>query len=326
MRKVIHFSTNATAPAPLLPPPPLLPSSNSSPSSNDIYRHAMSFFPPIPVLDYSAFDLATVALISGLLLLSFLSVSFIFHLRLKSQSSDHLRNFNSLWTVRFLLISFITLWALNEIIRLPIFRQQYLYPFLPFLTISQQANLCKTHVVLSLGFFEPGFLTLFVFFSPSEVEIPDAFRKSFVLSMDDFGNKTVLCTYPLLNTTMFGAFGIAYSLGLLLSCWRVVSLVINKALRIRIHLLALAVTIFLPLQILLMGLSALWRPEKPAYGGVMLAMCVCMTVCAVVGEGVLVIKPVVDALAAGGDCCRWSVSEQVRQEIDWQRTVDGMRQ
>lgn len=105
---------------------------------------------------------------------------------------------------------------------------------------------------------------------------------------------------------MFGAFGFGYCLMFLFSSWKVVSLVINKALRFRIYALTLAVLISLPLQILLLGLSALWQPDQPAFGGVSLALFLSTFSCAVVGEGILVIKPITESLAVGGDFSLWN--------------------
>ncbi|XP_059669394.1 uncharacterized protein LOC132314566 [Cornus florida] len=360
MRKLIPIFSSTNVTQTTLLPSTLSPPLNSSSIHEDNEKHGSStIFHPIP-LSESAFDLASISLISGLLLLSLLSVAFIFHLRLKSRRSHHLRNFNSLWTVRFLLVSFNILWCFTEILRLPFFRRRYLYPFLPSLSLSQQASLCKVHVVLSLGLFKPGFLvtllflvnvsvhkrnprqmwaitfvliaccpilllqTLLAFFSPSRVEdLPGVFRRSFVLSKDGLGNKMVLCSYPLLNTIVFAAFGGAYALWFLLSCWRVVSLVINKGIRVRIQVLCFTVMISLPLQILVLAFSALWMPDKPAYRCLMLIMCLNATVGAAIGEGILVIKPIADALSASGDCCRWAAGGRVCPDVDKEEMLDN---
>ncbi|GLU12080.1 hypothetical protein SLE2022_287880 [Rubroshorea leprosula] len=296
---------------------------------------------PTPLLD-SAFDSVTISSIAILLLLSLLSLTFIFHLQIKSRRSHYLQRFNSLWTVRFLLVSFITFWVLNEHLRFPFFRRRFLYPFPSSLTLSQQANLCKIQLVLSLGFFEPGFLVtllflvdvsikkktphgcyatafvltsclpilllqiFFVFFSQMEIHLPEIFLRNSSISKDSDGNEMVVCAYPLLSTIVFGAFSAVYLLFFLLSFWKVVSIVINKALRKRIRALAFTVMATVPLQVLFMGLSVLWRPEKTAFSGAALIVFLTTFVCAAVGEGILVIRPIADSLAAGGECCGWS--------------------
>lgn len=299
--------------------------------------------PPFPIPD-SLLDLATLVLTSSLLLLSLLSLSFILHLRLKSRSSHYLHPFNSLWTVRTLLVFIVTLWAINEFLRLPFFRRHYLFPFLPSLTLSQQADLCKIHVVLSLGLLQPGFLltllflvnvsikkrkpddtwatafvsatcfpililqVFFVFFSPDMLPpIYEVFQRSSVITREglDKPAEAVLCAYPLLSTIVFSAFGVSYALVFVLSCWRAASLVINRGLRLRIYALAISVMVTLPVEILFLGLSVLWRPEEAAYVVVVLVACVSVVACAAAGEGILVIVPIVEALSSSGDCCRW---------------------
>ncbi|KAK2995889.1 hypothetical protein RJ640_028297 [Escallonia rubra] len=362
MRKLVPaIDINGIVPQPALSPS-LPPFSSGSPSPSPFsdgghYGRPLFFVPPIAVMD-SAFDLATLSFISGLFLLSLLSLSFIFHLRLKSHRSHHLRNFNNLWSVRLLLVSFVALWSINEVLRLPFFRRRYLFPFLPALTLIEQASLCKVHLVLSLGLFEPGFLvtllflvnisikkqnpnqmraftsvlitcfpvlllqTVFVFLSPLQARLPLIMHRTSVLSMDAFGNKTVMCTYPLSSWVVFAAFGLAYVLGFILSCWRVVTFVINKKIRDRINLLAFTVMVAVPMQIFFLGVSSFWTPEESPYGVIVLAIFICAALCGVVGECILVIKPIADALAAGGDCCQWSPGIRLRRDAERERLVD----
>ncbi|CAL5405453.1 unnamed protein product [Camellia sinensis] len=363
MRKLTSVDTNGTARGPILLPSPLsspMPSPSPSPSpSNNFHERGMLFFEALSI--ESPYDLVTLSLVSCLILLSILSFSLIFHLRLKSRSAKHLQNFNTLWSIRLLLVWFMSFWSLNEILRLPFFQSQYLYPFMSSLTLSQEVNICKVHNVLSLGVFEPGFLItllflvnssikkrnphdigaialifltclpvfvlqLFVvFFSPIEAKIPHAFETSYAHSLNGFENM-FMCTYPLFSTLVFAAFGIAYSLGFLFSYWRVISLVINKGTRVRIHILSFSIFIALPMQILLLTLSSFWRPENPAYGGVMFGMFLNVSLIAVVGEGIMVIKPIADALAANRDCCRWNTSVRLQtMVVERPKVVDGNR-
>lgn len=80
----------------------------------------------------TTFDSAILYSIIAIFLLSLFSLCFVFHLLFKSQNSHHLQSFNSLWSVRFLLVFIITLWGLNELFRIPLFRKQHLYPFFSF--------------------------------------------------------------------------------------------------------------------------------------------------------------------------------------------------
>ncbi|KAL4339273.1 hypothetical protein GQ457_08G033710 [Hibiscus cannabinus] len=294
----------------------------------------MIFFSTIPLLK-SATEFLLVAFITALLVLSLFCVCFILLIRVKSRSSRHLQNFNSLWTVRFLFVIFIAFWALTEAIRIPSFRHINFHPLFPKLTTPQQANFCKLHLVLSLGIFEPGFLVIllflldvsikkttpkgffsifyvfasclplfilqvyFVFLDVSKVRFPKFFYRSWFLYQNHHGDEPlVLCAYPFLSTILFGIFGVIYILSFLVSFWKVVSHVINKALKLRIYVLSFTILVCLPLQVLLMGLSDLWTPDKPTHDLFTLSVFLTTFTCAVVGEGIVVIKPISDSLNA----------------------------
>lgn len=277
-----------------------------------------------PVL-ISVYDFTITSLVLALFFLSTVSLFFIFHLRFKSQNTHHLQNFNTLWTLRLLLVSFVTLWTVNEALHLPFFHRRFIYPFFPTLNLAQQVKMCKIHVLLSLGFFEPGFLItllflillsikqrtqsdtrvitliMFICFPLLTLQTISLFFTPFIpgIIFRSFDHKTNLCSYPLLSTIVFGAFGAVYTIVLLLSCQRLINLVINKGTRVRIRLLAAAVASSIPLQILFLTLSSFWSPGTVEYGGVMLGMFLCAAACAVAAQGILVIKPIVDALTSG---------------------------
>lgn len=331
MRKLLNFHRDG-------PQLPLPPSPSPSPSPllilPDLTAREIFFFSSIPVAK-SAFDLATLSFIAALLILSLFAFSFIIYMRLKSRQLTHLENFNSLWTVRLLIVSLASIWAVNEILRLPLVRRNYLYPFLPSISLTQQANICKVHVVLSLGLLEPSFLItllflvnvsikksnpsrlwalvslltvctpitllqiVFVYLSPFEGKLPRFMHGSSVQGHDQLGNTTAFCTYPFFSCVLFVAFCVAYGMAFLLSCWRVMALVINKSIRHRVNLLAASVMVTLSVQIVCLSLSWMWMPEDAAYGSIVLTMFLCVTGCMAVGEVILVIKPIVEALAAG---------------------------
>ncbi|KAH7538300.1 uncharacterized protein LOC107414951 [Ziziphus jujuba] len=314
----------------------------------------MTYISSTPFLD-TAFDLTTLSFITVLLVVCVLSLCFVFYLRFKSRSSHHLQSFNSLWTVRFLLVLFITLWALNELLRIPTFRRRYLHDIWPSLNRDQESTLCKVNVVLSLGLFEPAFLVTLLFLVDVSIKKqtprslwaigyilsmcvpilcfqsilvfsrydlggywPHYFRRSYViLSKGRFGgDESVLCSYPLLSTIVFGAFGIGYSFWFLLSCWKVVSMVINKALRVRIYGLATAVLTSVPAQIAFLGLSVVWDPNEALYGVMAMLVFLSTFVCAMVGQGILVIRPIADSLAAGADFSSRCNSEGGRRRVN----------
>ncbi|KAE8710741.1 Detected protein of unknown function [Hibiscus syriacus] len=296
----------------------------------------MIFFSPLPFLK-SAVESFFVTFIAALLGFSLFCICFILLIRFKSRSSRHLQNFNSLWTVRFLFVVFVAFWGLTEVIRLPLFRRVYLHPMFPKLAPPEQANFCKLHLVLSLGFFEPGFLVIllflldvsvkkttpngffsvfyvfasclplfllqvyFVFLAGSELRFRKLFNRCwflFEIDQGQGGDAEILCAYPFISTVLFGIFGVIFIFSFLLSFWKVVSHVINKSLKFRVYVLSFTILISLPLQILLMGLSAFWTPDKSTHDGLAISVFLTTFACAVVGEGILVIKPIADSLNA----------------------------
>jgi len=78
---------------------------------------------------------------------------------------------------------------------------------------------------------------------------------------------------------------------------RVLSLVINKALRRRVSLLMLSVLCFLPIRVLLLGFSVLPKPGDVAFEGIIFLSFLMMLSCTTVGILLLVYYPVADSLA-----------------------------
>ncbi|GAB4858596.1 hypothetical protein Ancab_010070 [Ancistrocladus abbreviatus] len=142
--------------------------------------------------------------------------------------------------------------------------------------------------------------------------IPEVFHRSSVLLRDSRGHDIVICTYPLSSAIIFGGFGTVYAFAFLFACWKVISLAINKRLRARINTLAVTVLICLTVQIVLLTTSVFWSPEEVCYYVSVLFIFISVVICAAVGEGVLVIRPITDALTAGGECCQWEPSARGR--------------
>lgn len=157
-----------------------------------------------------------------------------------------------------------------------------------------------------------------MFLNPLENRVPGLLRQTSVILEDD----TVLCAYPFLNSVVFAGFGATYCAWFLFSCWRVLSLVINKNLRLRIYALASVVLVALPLQVVSLAFSVLWSPEDEVYGVVSLFVFLGAFCCAVTGEGILVIKPISEALEAGGNCCRWAQANPPQVKME-ERAVVG---
>ncbi|KAF6136220.1 hypothetical protein GIB67_001629 [Kingdonia uniflora] len=158
-------------------------------------------------------------------------------------------------------------------------------------------------------------LQVFFIFYLSKESLPEAFGRSFMIIKGDGGingdGEMVFCAYPLSSTIIFGTFATIYVLFFMLACWKVVALVINKSLRVRINALLFAVIIVLPLQVLFLALSLMWRPDGTIFKGHALLVFLMVLSCAVVGECILIIRPIADALAVGGESCQWEGEDQL---------------
>ncbi|XP_010539145.1 PREDICTED: uncharacterized protein LOC104813274 [Tarenaya hassleriana] len=160
-------------------------------------------------------------------------------------------------------------------------------------------------------------LQLFVLVFPRlEDWLPKIFYRSSVVVKNPTNEvETVLCAFPLLGTMVFAVFGAVYSVVFVLSCWKLMSLVINKALRIRIYVLTMAVLVTLPVEIVFLGLSVLWKPERASSEISAFVAFLSMLICAVAGQDILVIRPITDSLTAETDGLWWSTRQpEDRQE------------
>lgn len=156
---------------------------------------------------------------------------------------------------------------------------------------------------------------LFVYYSPFEGRLPRFMHGSSSPGRNAFGNETMLCTYPFFSCLVFGGFAVFYAMVFLISCWRVMALVINKGMRRRINSLATAVMVMLSAQIACLSLSWLWMPEDVEYGFVVLFMFLFVVGSMAIGQVILVIKPIVDALAAGAEYQRRPTGERVCSDL-----------
>ncbi|KAH6784113.1 hypothetical protein C2S52_009072 [Perilla frutescens var. hirtella] len=341
MRNLLHMQAD-DGPAPSPYP--------SSLNFQDFDSLSGSFLYSVP-LPKIVFDLATLLFIVALLILSLFAFSAIFYLHERSRRAHHLQHFTSLWIVRLLLVSLVLLWAINEIVRLPFVRRKYLYPFQQSMSLQQEASICKLNLVLSLGFLQPGFLMtllflvnvsikkknpnciwaiisvllvsspilflqiFFVYFTPFASKLPKFMYASSVVSTDLQGEKMVLCTCPFFSWLIYGGFSVAYAVAFSVSCWRVMAFVINKGIAHRINVLATTVMVAMPAQIICLSLSWLWMPENDLYGAAVLTMFLSVACCMAVAVVLLVVKPIQEALEAGGECCQWSSDESSRRRL-----------
>ncbi|XP_008775481.1 uncharacterized protein LOC103695834 [Phoenix dactylifera] len=270
-------------------------------------------------------DETVAALATAVLLLSAASAAAVLHLRFRSFRSrrrNRLLGLNSLWPVRLLLVLFASLWALAELFRLPLLRHLLRLP-LPLR--HDPTPLCVAHVFAAHALAEPCFFATVLFLlrasNQAKSSTPAAFAAALAtaipfltlhalflyLPVDLLGPPSFAyrvrpsaeprCTYPLFGAVLLAALGAVYVPLFVSACWGAVSVVINKRLRVRLYALAAAVVAALCVQVATLALSALWDPGKVTSEGLKLAAFVAVSCCAAAGEVILVIQPVLEALA-----------------------------
>lgn len=111
------------------------------------------------------------------------------------------------------------------------------------------------------------------------------------------GNYIALCTYPLLSTILLGLFASFLTMYLFWVGRRLLNLVINKNLQKRVYTLIFSVSGFLPLRVVLLGLSVLSRPEHFPFEALAFFAFLSLLWCAGAVIFVLVYWPVADSLA-----------------------------
>ncbi|XP_050210320.1 uncharacterized protein LOC126660715 [Mercurialis annua] len=118
-------------------------------------------------------------------------------------------------------------------------------------------------------------------------------------TIEDAVDVIALCTYPLLNTILLGLFATVLTLYLFWLGRRILKLVINKGLQKRVYTLIVSVSSFLPLRVLLLGLSVLSKPEDLLFEALAFSAFLALLCCAGVCICMLVYCPIADSLALG---------------------------
>ncbi|KAF8376921.1 hypothetical protein HHK36_030292 [Tetracentron sinense] len=130
--------------------------------------------------------------------------------------------------------------------------------------------------------------------------LPLYFTSASAASKTEDHDDIALCTYPLVSTILLGLFATLLTVYLLWVGRRMVSSVINKGLRRRVYMLIFSVSGFLPLRVLLLGLSVLSRPEQFLFEVLAFSAFLALLSCAGVGICMLVYCPVADSLVLRG--------------------------
>ncbi|KAJ4846931.1 hypothetical protein Tsubulata_010333 [Turnera subulata] len=133
----------------------------------------------------------------------------------------------------------------------------------------------------------------------SPQKLPHYFTITATHVPQDATDVIALCTYPLLNTILLGVFATVLTVYLFWVGRRILKLVINKGLQKRVYSLILSVSSFLPLRVLLLGLSVLSEPEHLLFEALAFAAFLALLCCAGVCIFMLVYCPIADSLALG---------------------------
>lgn len=129
-------------------------------------------------------------------------------------------------------------------------------------------------------------------------KLPHYFTQAFVnVTMDT--KEVAVCCYPLLSTLVLTTFVLLYASYFFVLGWRVVDVVINRYLQRRLYGLVGAILVLLPLHVLFLGLSVLSKPTHVPFELLSFFGFIMVLLCTTVGEGILVIRPIADALAVG---------------------------
>lgn len=125
--------------------------------------------------------------------------------------------------------------------------------------------------------------------------LPAYFSRSYIREPQQ--ENEAVCTLPLMSTLVLGLFSCIYNCCFLWQGCQMVALVINKRLQIRVWGLVLSLAILLPVQVFFMGLSVLSMPGNILFELMAFLGFLTILVCILVGEGILVVQAIADAMA-----------------------------
>ncbi|XP_075649040.1 uncharacterized protein LOC142619696 [Castanea sativa] len=302
---------------------------------------------PLTRFSADAFGVVTICLVALLILLGLLCIiySIYFRSRIRSQGFNQLSYFSGPWIIRITFILFAIWWGFGEVIRLSLLRRAinlkwqetvckcYIVSNLGFaepclfltLVFLLRAPLQKMELgILSRSWNgkTAGYIILYclpMFLLQLFVILigPQLHRESqrklpsyFTAATERVDNITI-CTYPLLSTIFLGIFAMILTAYLFWLGSRILKLVINKGLQKRVYMLIFSVSSFLPLRVLLLGLSVLVKPDPILFQVLVLLAFLALFCCAGVCICMLVYYPVADSLALGN-----------LQDIEARRRVD----
>ncbi|MQM21779.1 hypothetical protein Taro_054824 [Colocasia esculenta] len=122
----------------------------------------------------------------------------------------------------------------------------------------------------------------------------------YFLSTSQLTDDSITCTYPLLSTVLLSLYDFVLMVYVSYFGVRMVSSAINKGLQKRACILIFSVMFFLPLRVILLGLTVLLNPSSFAFEAFVFLAFLMLLTCVFVGVCVLVYYPIADSLALRG--------------------------
>ncbi|CAL0300763.1 unnamed protein product [Lupinus luteus] len=130
-------------------------------------------------------------------------------------------------------------------------------------------------------------------------KLPHYFTRTVVAPSMAKEDDVAHCTYPLLSSIILGLFAIVLTSYLFWLGSRILKLVINKGLQKRVYTLLFAVSGFLPLRVIFLGLTVLSGPGYFMFEAFVFLAFLVLVCCAGVCMCMLVYRPIADSLALG---------------------------
>ncbi|KAI5661679.1 hypothetical protein M9H77_21002 [Catharanthus roseus] len=263
--------------------------------------------------------------------------SFYFHNRVHDQRFAQLGYFGGPWITRIAFSLFAIWWGFGEIIRLNLLRRNgrllnalssqwqervckcyivsnlgfaepCLFLTLIFLlraSLQKSGTLSRKWNCRTLGFVLLFCLPMVALQLVVTLAGPDFYKENHKLpayftritTKPSDNHDVILCTYPLLSTLLLGLFATILTAYLFLLGRQILHLVINKCLQKRVYALIFSVSGFLPLRVLLLGLSVRFRPESLLFEFLSFLAFLSLLCCVGAGICLLVYLPVADSLA-----------------------------
>lgn len=150
---------------------------------------------PLTRLAVDALGVVTICLVSLLVLIGLFCISYTLYFRFRIQRSNYVQlgYFNGPWVVRIAFNLLSIWWAISQILRLPLLRQDG--RILGSLGIQWQEDMCKYYMISNLGFTEPCLMLTMFFLVHASLQWREILNQRWNLKTMSY---VFLCTLPIL--------------------------------------------------------------------------------------------------------------------------------